>query len=189
MTIVLPVGLIHEKIAILQSRLSWFPKQSIRGIWAARYVAQRHGGHTYEVIQLFIVRQIGRSIYAEAFHGDQPHNVLKAMLTGYQYLTGTWKDKKRNSNYHGSFQLILSLGGETMEGQWVGFSSENYIKNGTWHWNKLEDKTDKRSREEAIRKHGATYIEFTRQIDDASIARELGDYLGLIRNPPTKRSG
>ena len=51
-----------------------------------------------------------------------------------QFLPGTLDDIESGGTYHGAFQLRINPDGETLEGQWLGFDTDNKFKHNIWEW-------------------------------------------------------
>lgn len=52
------------------------------------------------------------------------------------FISGIWRDKKHPENYHGTFQLKIQASLDTLSGKWIGYSSVEGVKAGTWEWSR-----------------------------------------------------
>lgn len=62
---------------------------------------------------------------------------LSGNLRNEIYLTGVWKEVRKEQIYHGAFQLMVSPNGKKMDGIWVGFSASGIIRSGKWTLEKI----------------------------------------------------
>lgn len=51
-----------------------------------------------------------------------------------RYFTGLWESTAENDVNHGTFQVVISNKGKSMDGKWLGISEKYGINQGDRHW-------------------------------------------------------
>lgn len=135
-------------IALFLAKFDLPSQSSIEGIWAASFSMTDEQGvtKTYsEKIKIF--KRLG-NIYGYNVPDSNNHDLLKTVenkkplrirgsLVDNRYFTGVWFHPSNQSRFHGSYQLLLNLSSDKMEGVWTGYSeTSNCIESGNWIWNK-----------------------------------------------------
>jgi hypothetical protein len=136
---------IVQGIGKLLSKIDLPQKADIEGVWDVEF-SMREGKKVIcfrETIK--VVKRLG-IIYGYNIPDLNNHALLKtlehnkplrirASLIDNRYITGTWFHPDRKSRFHGSFQLLLGLSGDKMNGLWAGYrESTNSIDSGSWKW-------------------------------------------------------
>ena len=158
-TIVLSVVftiLIQEQIYwALASILRGIPPRnprSVQGIWHANYSYRLSNHETREEEQFIELRQFRHYVWGSNLTGSKHHYRIHGKLDRGIYLTGLWDASLDRNMYHGAFQLILAPTGETMKGQWVGFSSHGHVNHGPWEWRFVTRRTDQKTMTELVKR-------------------------------------
>lgn len=137
-SIVIGLGKMLAKIDLPQ-------KASIEGIWDATFTLSEGNSVVEYHETIKIVKRLG-SIYGYNIPDPKNHEILKevenlkplrirANIMDNRFITGTWYHPNRKTRYHGSFQLLLGVSGNKINGLWTGYrESTNTIETGAWHW-------------------------------------------------------
>lgn len=81
------------------------------------------------------LKQIGP--YIRARGKDLEHDYeIRAKLLKTGYIDGTWKDIRKETDWHGCLQLLISPDGHEMVGKWVG-NDLGKVRSGDWRWERI----------------------------------------------------
>jgi hypothetical protein len=108
----------------------------LRGRWWSIYSYESRGEREVGV-QLMLLTQIGRVVYARNIGGTSPHQHFIRMTVAGDFVTGQWFNKAKGARHHGVLQLRLRASGEEMAGRWIGFDSDAGIQAGEWLWQRI----------------------------------------------------
>ena len=124
-------------------------ERGLNGLWEGAYRYAKGGGNVTErhVLQL---RQIGNYVVGHDIKAQAHGNRIFGRLEADTYFTGTWKNQRAGHDYTGAVQLVLDHNGEVLNGQWIGFDSENKVRNGPWLLKLLDRKISKQAKETAL---------------------------------------
>jgi len=135
-------------IALFLAKFDLPSQSSIEGIWEASFsMSDEHGVEKRYKEKIKIVKRLG-NIYGYNVPDSNNHELLKTVeskkplrirgsVVDNRYFTGVWFHPSKKSRFHGSYQLLLNLSGDKMEGVWTGYrESSNCIESGNWLWNK-----------------------------------------------------
>lgn len=107
------------------------PDSSLTGNWIQTWEIISPDGSHHQNKAPAIVRHIGDRFFACCHDREYPWEARGVVENGH-YVTGTWcRDK---GSYFGAFQFFVHPLRRRMEGQVVGFRSNNRIAHGTWEW-------------------------------------------------------
>ena len=103
---------------------------NLTGLWESIYRYESASGTKLER-QILEIRQFGEHVVAADVEYQAHPNRLSGRFANDKFFTGTWHNRKEQL-YEGAFQFSLHNNGEQLDGQWVGFNSQNLIRNGPW---------------------------------------------------------
>lgn len=118
------------------------------GIWIASFEYGTEKSNVKEYIEVIKIKTFMGQITASIIDDELNHpeigdidNRKKVRAHGKLYtdflFTGIWYQPKKESSYHGAFQLNFNMDGMQMNGQWIGYSDthKKYLS-GKWTWKK-----------------------------------------------------
>lgn len=121
--------------AILVRMIGWLPlkrKTNLSGIWASTWYVDSPRFPTSVTDDSSEIRQLGNRVYMQ-HNADGIKFQANGKIDGGRYITGVWLDET-DGGYHGAFQLIIDPKTRNMSGEWVGYSTEGFVKHGKWEW-------------------------------------------------------
>ena len=111
--------------------------RGLRGRWNTVYRYQTSGQWKTDDPS-FEVRLFGKYVVAAGTSSqDGSTYKVRGKLTDEGLITGQWSESTGDGRqYYGAFQLLVLRTNTEMEGLWIGFSRQDNIRSGKWHWTK-----------------------------------------------------
>jgi len=135
-------------VAMALSKVDLPRRSTFEGTWEATFTMAGEDGVAKSYSEkIKLVKRLG-TYYGYNVPDSNNHELLKTVdaqkpmrlrgtIVDNRYFTGVWFHPSNQSRFHGAYQLLLGLSGESMEGVWTGFSeSRNGIEAGSWTWKK-----------------------------------------------------
>lgn len=121
---------------LLAKVFGWLPVQSKTNLSACTWRSTWHVQSTHfppEVTDEAVkIRQLGNRVFMKFKNGSLEF-VARGVIDNGRYVTGTWRDRTEDG-YHGAFQLVIDPATKNMSGKWIGFSTQDFVKEGLWVW-------------------------------------------------------
>ena len=119
--------------AFVVSLLGWIPQpgREFKGLWLVTWAGESENfpGTNRDVIYIshFWKFVTFRANFPSS-RGEQTYEFFGRWAGN--ALSGRWYDTKSTRGYHGTFHIVLQQDCRLAQGQWLGFSSSGYVRNG-----------------------------------------------------------
>ncbi len=120
---------------ILVRMVGWLPlkgKTNLSGKWTSIWHVDSPRFPPENPDEDAEIRQLGNRIYMQ-HNADGIMFRASGKIDSGRYVTGVWFDET-DGGYHGAFQLVIDPKTRNMDGEWVGYSTEGFVKHGKWVW-------------------------------------------------------
>lgn len=113
----------------------WLPfkgKKNLSGTWSSTWYVDSPRFPPSVTDDDSEIHQLGNRVYMQ-HNADGIKFWARGTIDNGRYVTGVWFDQT-DGGYHGAFQLVIDPKTRNMSGEWVGFSTNGFVKHGKWEW-------------------------------------------------------